>query len=223
MLEIHNLIKQYRNPAGETVTVLTVPDFLVEKGEQVIIAGPSGSGKTTLLHVIAGLLPATSGDILWDGSSFKQMTEKQRDHWRALNIGYIFQNFNLLPSLTAEENILAACAFANCKCKPEHKKAANELLARVGLADKASSKPSRLSMGEQQRVAIARALINRPGLILADEPTASLDQENITKVLALIQSLCEEKNSTLLLATHDPLVMARFSRRYEMRSGCKSE
>lgn len=221
MLEIHNLIKQYCHPSGETATVLDVADLVVHEGEQLIIAGPSGSGKTTLLHLIAGLLPPTAGEILWDGARLDRMPEAQRDRWRAQNIGYIFQSFNLLPALSAEENILAACAFAGRKWTDEYRKAAKELLARVGLIDKAHCKPSRLSMGEQQRVAVARALVNRPALILADEPTASLDQENIEKVLALIQSLCKEKNSTLLLATHDPIVLARFSRRYEMRSGGK--
>lgn len=219
MLEIHDLVKQYRNPAGESVTVLKVKDFIVQKGEQTILSGPSGSGKTTLLHVIAGLLPATGGTILWDGQPLTGMKEKERDYWRANHVGYIFQSFNLLPSLTAEENILTAAVFANLCSKVERKKVVKELLARVGLADKAHNKPAKLSMGEQQRVAIARALVNRPALLLADEPTASLDQENIDKVLSLIQALCEEQGSTLLLATHDPLVMARFSRRYDMRAG----
>ncbi|HEY3308145.1 MAG TPA: ABC transporter ATP-binding protein [Desulfuromonadaceae bacterium] len=217
MLEILNLVKQFRHPNGEMLTVTTVDQLQVEQGEQLILAGPSGSGKTTLLHLIAGLISPTTGEILWDGERIDHWPEDKRDVWRAYNVGYIFQNFNLLNGLSVLENILVAVAFGSQNSAKDRQKEIMELLVKVGLADRADEKPARLSTGEQQRVAVARALINKPRLILADEPTASLDRDNVKVVLELLQELCVQNHSTLVLATHDQEVMSRFGRVFEMR------
>jgi putative ABC transport system ATP-binding protein len=217
MLEVHKLIKQFRHPNGEMLTTTQVEHLLVCRGEQLIIAGPSGSGKTTLLHIIAGLTAPTTGEILWNGERIDLMSEGKRDTWRAYNLGYIFQNFNLLNSLSVIENIMVAAALGGQKSENHRRQESMKLLIQVGLADKSDYKPGRLSTGEQQRVAVARALINKPALILADEPTASLDRDNVKLVLDLLQTLCVENHSTLLLATHDNEVMASFPRIYEMR------
>jgi putative ABC transport system ATP-binding protein len=217
MLEIHNLVKQFHHPNGELLTVTTVDQLRVEQGEQLILAGPSGSGKTTLLHLIAGLIAPTTGEILWDGERINHWPEDKRDAWRAHNVGYIFQNFNLLNGLSVLENILVAVAFGSQNSPKDRQNEIMELLVKVGLADRADEKPARLSTGEQQRVAVARALINKPRLILADEPTASLDRDNVKVVLELLQELCVQNHSTLVLATHDQEVMSRFGRVFEMR------
>ncbi|BBB90278.1 MAG TPA: ABC transporter ATP-binding protein [Methylomusa anaerophila] len=217
MLEIHNLVKQFRHPNGEMITVTAVDQLRIGQGEQLILAGPSGSGKTTLLHLIAGLISPTAGEILWDEERIDHLPEARRDAWRAHNVGYIFQNFNLLNSLSVLENILVAVAFGSRSSSQGRRNEILPLLTKVGLADRADDKPARLSTGEQQRVAVARALINKPRLILADEPTASLDQGNVKVVLELLQELCEQNHSTLVLATHDREVMSRFPRILEMR------
>lgn len=217
MLEIRKLIKKVRQPDGEPLTIAAVEHLVVARGEQLIIAGPSGSGKTTLLHIIAGLTDPTAGELLWENKRIDILSPGERDVWRARNLGYIFQNFNLLTSLSAAENIMVAAAFGGEKRQDRRHQKSMRLLQQVGLADKAAYKPNRLSTGEQQRVAVARALVNNPALILADEPTASLDPANVKLVLQLLQTLCAENHSTLLLTTHDQEVMAGFPRMYEMR------
>ena len=217
MLEVCRLIKKVHQPGSEPITITRVEHLFVARGEQLIIAGPSGSGKTTLLHMIAGLTAPTAGELLWDRQRLDLLSENERDIWRARNLGYIFQNFNLLNSLSVVENIMVAAAFGGEKRQDRQYHKSMQLLLQVGLADKAGYKPDRLSTGEQQRVAVARALINKPALILADEPTASLDRDNVKLVLKLLQALCAENHSTLLLATHDQEVIAGFPRIYEMR------
>ncbi|MDR3590780.1 MAG: ABC transporter ATP-binding protein [Negativicutes bacterium] len=217
MLTISNLVKEYRQPNGETIVVAEVGQLIAGQGEQLVLAGPSGSGKTTLLHLIAGLIPPTSGEIGWEGERIDAWPERKRDAWRAGNVGYIFQNFNLLPGLDVIENIRVAASLGGRKFGSEAHRRITDLLTRVGLADRGGHKPSQLSMGEQQRVAVVRALINNPRLILADEPTASLDRDNSEIVLELLQNLCRENGSLLILATHDRDVMARFGRVQELR------
>ncbi|EGO62528.1 ABC transporter ATP-binding protein [Acetonema longum] len=217
MLEIHNVTKQFFHPNGELLTASRVEELALAAGEQLILAGPSGSGKTTLLHLVAGLLSPTSGEICWEGKRLDTLSESKRDRWRADHMGYIFQNFNLLPALTVAENIMVAAALRSRSFGGEQRRQAKEMLALVGLEDKSDNKPAHLSTGEQQRVAVVRALINKPRLILADEPTASLDRDNAAVVLDLLQSLCRENHSSLILSTHDPAVMAQFPRIYEMR------
>ncbi|TCL76941.1 putative ABC transport system ATP-binding protein [Hydrogenispora ethanolica] len=216
MLEICNLQKQYPSPDGQTITALRLDNLRLERGEQAALVGPSGSGKTTLLHLVAGLLAPTAGTISLDGQRVDALREKERDVWRARNVGYVFQSFNLLPNLSALENVMAALVFARVERERAARLRAMELLRGVGLADRVHNRPSQLSIGEQQRVAVARALANRPRLILADEPTASLDRENGRNVLEILQWLCREQQSILILATHDHAVMELFPRRIEL-------
>ncbi|HMM21770.1 MAG TPA: ABC transporter ATP-binding protein [Selenomonadales bacterium] len=217
MLTIQKLIKEYRHPNGETIIAADIRELSVGQGEQLALAGPSGCGKTTLLHLIAGLASPTSGEIRWDGERIDSWPERKRDAWRAGNVGYIFQSFNLLPGLDVTENILVAAALGGRKPDAGQHRWTDEMLARVGLAERARHRPSRLSMGEQQRVAVIRALINSPRLILADEPTASLDRDNAAIILELLQALCREKGSMLILASHDRDVTARFERLHELK------
>ncbi len=216
MLEITELIKNYRNPDGQWTTVLALPQLSVVNCEQVALAGPSGSGKTTLLHLIAGLVTPTGGAIYLDGARVDALKGAERDHWRARNIGYIFQNYNLLSSLDVLENVLVAMAFARVIPPKRQRSRAEELLEAVGLVEHRHHHPRQLSGGEQQRVAVARALVNQPRLILADEPTASLDRENSVKVLELLAGLAGAHESMVILATHDQAVRERFERVVEL-------
>jgi ABC-type lipoprotein export system ATPase subunit len=222
MLELKELSKQYRSPDGQTVTALYLKELQLGRGEQVVLAGPSGSGKTTLLHLVAGLVTPTTGAMTFDARRLDGLKGRERDLWRARNVGYIFQNYNLLNNLSALENILAAMAFARVIPTANQRQRAEELLKNVGLTGRFHHRPYQLSGGEQQRVAVARALANRPHIILADEPTASLDRENSQKVLELLTGLCREQGNILILATHDQEVMGRFARTIELqRAGGK--
>ncbi len=216
MLELTELIKDYRNPDGQLTTVLALPQLKVADREQVALAGPSGSGKTTLLHLVAGLATPTGGAIYLDGVRVDMLSGAERDRWRARNIGYIFQNYNLLNSLDVLENILVAMAFARIIPPKRQRSRADELLEAVGLTTRRRHHPRQLSGGEQQRVAVARALVNQPRLILADEPTASLDRENSAKVLELLVGLAGSHASMVILATHDPTIRERFERVVEL-------
>ncbi|MGL5511768.1 MAG: ABC transporter ATP-binding protein [Sporomusa sp.] len=224
MLELRNLTKQFRHPSGELLNVVHIEKFIARPGEQIILAGASGSGKTTLLHLIAGLLSPSAGEIAWNGKRIDTLPETKRTTWRAQNVGYVFQKFNLLPGLSVIENIMAASVLSGHPFGKTIQAKVKSLLSQVGLVGRANDRPQRLSTGEQQRVAVIRALINKPCLILADEPTASLDHDNAMIVLDLLQTLCHENQSTLLVATHDQDVKARFPHVYQLsRTGRASE
>lgn len=216
MLEITRLRKEYRD-GSQTVTAVTVDSLVLQAGEQVALTGPSGSGKTTLLHLVSGLLTPTSGEVRFAGTAVSAMPETGRDAWRAKTVGYVFQKLNLLAGLSVLENLLVAMSFAGTVPQPDRRRWASHLLAQVGLANRLDSRPHRLSTGEQQRVAIARAVVNKPRLILADEPTASLDQANALKALTLLRQLAAETNSILLVATHDRQIMSLLPRLYPLR------
>jgi putative ABC transport system ATP-binding protein len=218
LLEIKNLCKSFYTPTGALGTKVCIPQLALEQGESLILDGASGSGKTTVLHLISGLLTADAGSICFDGSDVAAMPLAQRDLWRAENIGYVFQRLNLLDELTVMENILLPQCWR--KQKADYKAQALELLEQVGLADKVACFPKMLSIGEQQRVAIVRALVHQPRLLLADEPTASLDLANGQIVLQLIKDLCRQKQVALLLSTHDEAVKAQFVNKYDVRGGC---
>lgn len=211
MLEINQVRKEYRDVL-QTVTAVAVDRLIIKDGEQVALVGPSGSGKTTLLHLISGLMTPTTGEIKFDDVTISDMPETWRDTWRAKAIGYVFQRLNLLASLNIFDNLLVAMSFANTIPKKEQRQWASQLLAQVNLSDKLSKFPHQLSMGEQQRVAVARAVINKPRLILADEPTASLDQENGLLVLKMLRQFAKESDSILLVSTHDRQIMSQFER-----------
>ena len=170
----------------------------------VAIHGESGGGKTTFLHLIAGILQPDSGSILFEGRELAGMPESQRDRLRATSIGYIFQTFNLLQGFTCLENVLLAMGFADGLDEGR----AREMLVRVGLANRLDHYPRQLSIGQQQRVAVARALVNKPSLVLADEPTGNLDPVNKDLAVELIQGICKENGAGLLLVSHDPKVVS---------------
>lgn len=207
-LVLKDLKKSYREPGGTVLPVLNVPRFEMKKGEQVVLVGSSGGGKTTLLNVISGISAPDSGSVTIDGVNVTQLHEAARDRFRAERIGFVFQTFHLLPAFSALENVLLGMSFSG----KSDKKRAKELLERVGLGGRLSHRPSQLSVGEQQRVAVARGLANSPSLLLADEPTASVDTGNQDTILKLIREGCLEGNVSLLLVTHAPEVAAQFDR-----------
>ncbi len=204
-----NSVELIYDTQEEPLKVLDLPYWLVEKGEQVAIYGPSGSGKSTLLNVLAGLIPITRGKLCVCGYSLEQMSEIERDKFRANCIGYIFQNFNLLPGFSVMENVLLGMAFSSRKAIV---KEAEILLNQVGLAHRLKYYPWQLSLGEQQRVAVARALANKPQLLLADEPTGSLDPINKKKILQLIKDMSRDHGCTLILVSHEKDVLNLFEK-----------
>lgn len=220
LLEIKNLSKTFHTPMGEIAASISTPFLQLEQGEALLLDGPSGSGKTTVLHMISGLLSADSGSIYFAGEDVSKLPTAQRDIWRADNVGYIFQRLNLLDELNVLENILLPQCWRKEKNKQALRQRALTLLEQVGLAQKAACFPGELSIGEQQRVAVVRALVHKPKLLLADEPTASLDLENGKVVLGLLRQLCRENNVALLLSTHDEAVKATFAHKYNVRGGC---
>lgn len=209
MLTVLNVKKSFRQPDGSPLPILDVPKFEVAAGEQMVLAGQSGGGKTTLLHVIAGITRPDSGSVHVNRTEITTLSEVGRDKFRAQNIGYIFQTFNLLPGYTAFENVLLGMTFSGLKVDEAR---AKHLLERVGLGSRLTHKPATMSVGEQQRTAVARALVNKPKLLLADEPTASIDARNQQQVLDLIRETCREENVALVLVTHSPQVAEQFSR-----------
>ena len=206
MLQINELRKDYAIPSGGSKRVVDIQSFSLAAGRQVAVSGPSGCGKTTFLHLIAGLHPADGGSIRIGGEDMTALGESGRDSLRARRIGIIFQTCNLLQGCTALENVRLGSAFGR---KAERDEAAI-LLARVGLGGELHHFPRQLSLGQQQRVAVARSLAGSPGLVLADEPTASLDPETAGVTISLIQELCASSSASLLLVSHDPKVLSRF-------------
>jgi putative ABC transport system ATP-binding protein len=209
MLLVENVKKSYREPDGGRLQILDVPRLELAAGEQAVIRGRSGGGKTTLLNAIAGLTTVDEGRIVVNGTDVTRLPEAVRDRFRARNIGFVFQTFNLLPSFTALENVQLGMTFTGQRNDP---KRAADLLNRVGLKHRLSHKPAALSVGEQQRVAVARALVNRPGLVLADEPTANIDPAHQQQVVDLLREVCSAENVAMLLVTHAPEVASQFDR-----------
>lgn len=207
-LSIEGLKKSFHSPDGAKTTIVDVPAFALDAGEQVALRGVSGSGKTTLLNLVAGILAADEGRIVVAGHEMTALAEAGRDRVRAEHIGYVFQTFNLLQGFTALENVLLGMAFGSGG-DPAF---ARTLLERVGLGKRLHHRPKQLSVGQQQRVAVARALANQPQLVLADEPTGNLDPRHGREALGLIREVCGEHGAALLLVSHDPGVLADFSR-----------
>lgn len=209
MLRLRNLKKSYVEPDGRPLPIVDVEDFRLERAEQAVLLGRSGCGKTTLLHLVAGIAAPDSGSILVDGVDVARLSEADRDRFRAENIGYVFQTFNLMPGFSALENVLLGMTFARGR---RDEKRARGLLARVGLERRLSHHPSALSVGEQQRVAVARALANRPKILLADEPTANIDPRHQQDVVDLIRGACREEGVALFLVTHSAEIAGQFER-----------
>ena len=216
-----NLKKSFTTPAG-TIEVLRDVNLAVAAGESVSVRGESGAGKTTLLQILGGLDTPDSGELFWNGERITKRGNAFLAKARTKLIGYVFQFFHLVPELTALENVLLAARIAGtpmCQARAQ----AKELLARVGLAERMTHLPTKLSGGECQRVAIARALINRPPLILADEPTGNLDERTGEAIMQLIIDVCREQNTALLLVTHNLDFAARTDRRLVLRHGVLKE
>ncbi|MCL6601772.1 MAG: ABC transporter ATP-binding protein [Paenibacillus sp.] len=207
MLQIRGLEKQFRVD-GRTVPILNIPEWNVAKGEKVAITGPSGSGKSTLLHLISGILRPDSGEIVMDGIPLHVLKEGELDKLRAGRIGYVLQDFHLIPSLTVEQNVEIAL---NVRLSAKQKNnLIGDWLEKVGLQDRNRHLPSQLSRGQQQRVAIIRALVNEPPLVLADEPTGSLDWETADEISELLLNLSANEKQTLIVVTHDLNMARRF-------------
>jgi len=204
--------------ATHRVDILRGIDFEIERGEFVAIMGPSGSGKSTLLGLLAGLDNPTTGHIVLDGDDISGLNEDQMAVLRGRKIGFVFQSYHLLPTLTAEENVLLPYELTGGNGSKGRERA-RELLESVGLLDRRDHYPVQLSGGEQQRVALARAFMVRPPILLADEPTGNLDSQNGQHVLELLISLNQREGTTLVLVTHDPVLSARASRRIVLRDG----
>ena len=216
MIQIRDLKKTYR--VGEIdVHALRGVNLSVERGEFLAIVGPSGSGKSTLFHILGGLTPPTSGSIHIDGRDLLAMTEAERTNLRKTGVGFVFQKYNLLPTLTAADNIEIARDIAHQKGPLDPK--FEEILDLLGLKGRLHHKPRALSGGEQQRVAIARAIVNHPAILLADEPTGNLDTENSEAVLGLLRDLNTRLGQTILMITHNPEAAAYAHRIVRMRDG----
>jgi putative ABC transport system ATP-binding protein len=192
--------------------VLQIEKLVIRDGELLAVRGVSGSGKTTLLHILTGLLLPTAGDVLINDVYINRLAEGKRDIFRANNIGYIFQSFNLIPYLSARENILLAMWIGKKLKKTEREKRCDELLEQTGLSKRAKHFPDALSGGEQQRVCIARALANNPSIIVADEPTANLDSQTKFQVIDLIKKMCAQNKTTLILSSHDREITRDFQK-----------
>ncbi|MDR1305746.1 MAG: ABC transporter ATP-binding protein [Verrucomicrobiales bacterium] len=214
-LELSNLSKDFPFGHGRRVEVLKKVSLTVPDAGTVAISGSSGSGKTTLLNIIGGLTLPTDGEVRWRGASIYAAGRAGLARWRAASVGFIFQAWHLMPELSALENILLPAALQ----RRDRAALAWELLEQVGLTARAHHRPAELSGGEQQRAAIARALINDPAVILADEPTGNLDQDNREAVLNLLLDLAGERNKSVVLVTHDEAVARRMDLRYRLTGG----
>jgi putative ABC transport system ATP-binding protein len=214
LIETTEVTRVYQMGANQ-VTALDHVTMGVDEGEFVAIQGTSGSGKSTLLNLLGGLDKPTSGEVLFDSQPLGPLNKKQMARYRRFSVGMIFQNFNLIPTMTAAENVKLALAFGGMR-GVERNQRASELLERVGLADRMEHRPLEMSGGEQQRVAIARALANRPRVLLADEPTGNLDSTRARELLSLLRDMTEHDHLTVLLVTHDHELASSFANRIIM-------
>lgn len=217
VIKTHKLTKIY-NETQVPVHALNGVDVVIQKGEFTAIVGPSGSGKTTLLNIIGGLDTPTTGSVEVDGTDIAQLSDNQLIDFRKQNIGFVFQAYNLIPVLTAKENIEFIMLLQN-RTKAERDARVAELLKAVGIEDKIDKKPSELSGGQQQRVAVARALASKPKFILADEPTANLDSVTTRNLLDLMLKLNQEEQMTFVFSTHDDRVIKRARRVIVLEDG----
>ncbi len=215
MLQARQLTKEYRS-GDHTLAVLRDVNFLIPDGAFVAIVGPSGSGKTTLLGLLAGLDTPTRGTVLLDGTDLSTLDEDARARVRGAKVGFVFQSFQLIPTLTAQENVQVPLELRGDARAAAR---ARELLERVGLRDRGHHFPAQLSGGEQQRVAIARAFVNAPRILFADEPTGNLDTDTGARIVELLESLNRESQTTVVLVTHDLNLAARAQRVIRLSDG----
>jgi putative ABC transport system ATP-binding protein len=216
LLRAESVRKIYRTGAGEVIALRDV-SLTVDEGEFVAVMGPSGSGKTTLLNCLSALDDIDAGRVILDGESLHELSDAARTHRRATSMGFVFQQFNLIPVLSAVENVEIPLLLAGVRA-PDARRRAIETLERVGLAHRTGHRPNELSGGEQQRVTIARALAGHPRVVWADEPTGALDSESAEEVMALMRELHQD-GLTLMLVTHDATVGAQAQRLIKMRDG----
>ncbi len=216
MIEMINVSVHY-SMRGQTIKALDDIDIKIQIGEFLTIVGPSGSGKSTLIQVLGGMLAPGSGEVVFDSLSLYNQSSDQRAAFRKLNIGFVFQTFNLIPYLTAKQNVQIPLLL-NGKSKENQVETASDLLTRLGLSDRMEHKPSELSVGQQQRVALARMLSNNPQVIIADEPTGALDPETSQNILDFLAELNEE-GRTIVMVTHDHNAAQKGSRSIYLRDG----
>ena len=214
-LVINNVKKIYGNSKKNEAEVTALKDatFSIEKGELVVILGPSGAGKTTLLNILGGMDNATSGDYILNGKNVTKMNERELAKFRRNDIGFVFQFYNLMPSLTAYENVYLASSLVKKHFDPM------EVLKLVGLENRVRNFPSQLSGGEQQRVAIARAIVKNPTLILADEPTGALDSKTGASIISLLHNICKEQKKTVIIVTHNKAISVIADRIIKVQDG----
>jgi putative ABC transport system ATP-binding protein len=217
IIELHQVVKKYQGKAS-SVTALKSIDLQIGAGEFVAVLGKSGAGKTTLVNLISGIDRTTSGEIRVAGTAVHALSEDDRAAWRGRNVGVVFQFFQLLPTLTVMQNVMLPMDFAHRYSLREQKERALRLLDQVGIADHAHKLPSAMSGGQQQRIAIARALANDPPVLLADEPTGSLDSATADEVLSVFEELVQQ-GKTMLMATHDKDMVKRVKRTVMLSDG----
>lgn len=206
MLRIKDLRKSYLNSNNERFDIINIPSFELNDGGQIAISGESGSGKSTFLNLVSGIVSPDSGSIIFNNTDLTKLSGSETDKFRAKNIGYVFQTFNLLQGFTALENVMLGMMFSG----KLDKNRAIRALDKAGLSERINNKPSELSVGEQQRAAVARAIVNYPVMILADEPTANLDSRNSGMVIELIKELCKEEKIALIIVSHEADVINKF-------------
>jgi len=217
LVQVRGVTKSYRR-GGETIEVLHGVDLDIPRGDFVALMGPSGSGKTTLLNLIGGLDTPTGGSIVVDGRRIDRLSSGELSAWRAANVGFVFQFYNLLPVLSAQRNVELPLLLTSLSAA-ERRRHAAVALALVGLADRARHKPKELSGGQEQRVAIARAIVSDPTLLVCDEPTGDLDRATAGEIMALLQMLNREHGKTIVMVTHDPKAAEYASRSLHLDKG----
>jgi len=217
LIECRSLCKDYQR-GGEAVHVLDHLDLSIERGSYTALMGPSGSGKTTLLNLLAGIDRATSGELLVDGTDLAQLDRNQLAQWRSRHVGYVFQLYNLVPVLSAYENVELPLLLHDLTAAERHRRVV-EALESVDLAERHAHLPRQLSGGQEQRVAIARALVTQPTLLLADEPTGDLDRTNADAVMDLFGRLHRERGQTIEMVTHDDSIARRAQRTVRLEKG----
>ena len=222
ILKASAVTKKFKSPDGGEIEVLRGANLSIRRGESVSLRGESGAGKTTFLNIVASLESPTAGEIFWDGARIDKLSNSRQTRLRGGFMGFVFQNYCLVPELNALENVCLASRIAG-KFDASAKERAAELLASVGLKSRVRHLPSQMSGGEKQRVAVARAIMNSPRIILADEPTGNLDESTANEVMEMFLRLCAERRTALLLITHNPDFAARTSRKVELAHGVVSE
>jgi lipoprotein-releasing system ATP-binding protein len=221
ILSCDKVSKSYHDGTS-TIDVLNEIDIEINQGDRIAIVGPSGSGKSTLLHLLGGLDRPTAGEVRMQGVSWQSLSEKQRCVLRNRHLGFVYQFHHLLPEFTAMENVAMPLLLGNVS-NASAKEQALAILDKVGLANRATHKPSQLSGGERQRVAIARALVHQPGCVLADEPTGNLDNATAVRIIELMLELNEHFNTALVIVTHDQTLAARMNKMLTIQNGVVSK